>query len=70
MTILVCQKKDKNLNDSHTLIWKTSTFLNQIYSLYPSNFACKKMVLMDQKPYNSTPTRHMFTIFLQEKKFY
>ena len=30
------QKRHDNLNDSHTIIWKASTFLNKMYSLYPA----------------------------------
>jgi len=30
------QKRHDNMNDSHTIIWKASTFLNEMYSLYPA----------------------------------
>tara|TARA_B100000965_G_scaffold282231_1_gene240105 strand:- start:1249 stop:2160 length:912 start_codon:yes stop_codon:yes gene_type:complete len=30
------EKRHQELNDSHTIIWKASTFLNQMYSLYPN----------------------------------
>ena len=31
------EKRHKKLNESHTIIWKASTFLNKMFSLYPSS---------------------------------
>ena len=34
------QKRSLNQNESHTIIWKASTYLREMYSLYP----CKSFV--------------------------
>ena len=31
------QRRNKKLNESHAIVWKASTFINKMLSLYPSN---------------------------------
>ena len=37
------KKRNKNLNESHTIIWKASTFLEGMLSLHPSNSLVKNI---------------------------
>ena len=39
----ILKKRNKNLNESHTIIWKASTFLEGMLSLYPSNSLVKNI---------------------------
>ena len=37
------EKRNNNLNNSHTIIWKASTFLKNMYSLYPAKSFVKNI---------------------------
>ena len=64
------KKRHKGLNDSHTIIWKASTFLNQMYSLYPSISLVKNIGFDGSGNHNKVPdTTHVHN-FLQEKKIF
>ncbi|WP_075534791.1 hypothetical protein [Candidatus Pelagibacter communis] len=62
------EKRDKNLNESHTIIWKASTFLNDMFSLYPSSSFVKNIGFDGSGIHNKKPDKLHEHSYIQEKK--
>ncbi len=62
------EKRDKNLNESHTIIWKASTFLNNMFSLYPSSSLVENIGFDGSGTHNKKPDKLHEHSYIQEKK--
>ena len=64
------QKRHDNLNESHTIIWKASTFLNQMLSLYPSMSLVENIGFDGSGTHNKgTDNTHKHKFLLDKKIF-
>ena len=49
------EKRHKKINESHTIIWKASTFLSQMLSLHPSKSLVENIGFDGSGTHNKTP---------------
>ena len=57
------EKRHMEINESHTIIWKASTFLKNMYSLYPSRSFVKNIGFDGSGTHNKNPV----AIYLNQK---
>ena len=62
------KKRNENLNESHTIIWKASTFLEGMLSLHPSNSLVKNIGFDGSGTHNKNPDDLHYHEFINEEK--
>lgn len=51
------EKRHRELNESHSIIWKASTFLKNMYSLYPARSFVRNIGFDDSGTHNKIPNK-------------